>query len=139
MMGRTASRGAALALALLAAAAGAEEAFSPAAPPARLGAWAAGDWADPRVHRCGQVWVRIRIEEGRLVHYTVTFGNAVRGLSSEILAAEDGVARLWNERLGFEQRLRFVTRDAHVLERADGTGGVTFVRCDFAGDDAPES
>lgn len=97
--------------------------------------WLTGDWMDPRVHRCDTVWVRIRIEAGRLQHYTVTFGNEVPGLSAEILAIENGPsALLYNETLGFEQRLRYVTRDAHVLEKANGAAGVTFVRCERAGE-----
>ncbi|WP_285673035.1 hypothetical protein [Paralimibaculum aggregatum] len=106
-----------------------------AEPAAAFAAWIAGDWADPRLHRCGVVWVRIRVEGGRVEHLTVTYGNAVPGASGRILAYEgDGSVRIFNERLGRDQRLRYVTRDAHVLERVDGAGGVTFVRCPEAGD-----
>lgn len=96
----------------------------------RFSAWLNGDWVDPRVHRCDQVWVRIAVEEGAVRHYTVTYGQAVPGMRGEILEiGEDGITRIYNAVLGAEQRVRFVTEDAHVLERADGAGGVTFVRC----------
>ncbi|MEM9145245.1 MAG: hypothetical protein AAGC57_03540 [Pseudomonadota bacterium] len=99
----------------------------------------AGDWVDPRVHRCGIVWVRIAVQAGAIQHFTVTYGNAVPGMTGEILEiGEDGAARIYNPTLGFEQRVRFVTPDAHVLERADGVGGVTFVRCP-GNDHAPGS
>lgn len=119
-------------------------ALSPGLAPAgpaedALAAWITGDWMDPRVHRCDQVWVRIRVEGEVLRHYTVTFGNAVPGMAGDILGVEpDGSALLYNPVLGFEQRVRFVTRDAHVLERGNGAGGVTFVRCPGSGN-APGS
>ncbi|MEL6219135.1 MAG: hypothetical protein AAFR79_11820 [Pseudomonadota bacterium] len=94
-----------------------------------------GDWVDPRVHRCGQVWVRIAVEGGSVQHYTVTYGNAVPGMTGKILEiGEDGDARIYNSTLAAEQRVRFVTPDAHVLERLNGAGGVTFVRCPRSGD-----
>ncbi len=96
--------------------------------------WIEGDWMDPRVHRCDQVWVRIRVEAGELRHFTVTFGNAVPGMAATILETlPSGGARLRNDLLGFDQRVRYVTPDAHVLEKANGAGGVTFVRCPDGG------
>ncbi len=120
--------GRALLVALLLAAGGA------GAEPDRFSGWIEGDWIDPRVHRCDQVWVRIRVEEGQLRHFTVTFGNAVPGMAATILETlPTGGARLRNDRLGFDQRVRYVTPNAHVLEKANGAGGVTFVRCPEAG------
>lgn len=93
--------------------------------------WLEGDWADPRVHRCDQVWVRIEVEGQEVRHLTVTYGQVAPGMTSQVLSFEGGgSARLMNHVLGREQRIRYVSRDAHVLERADGVGGVTFVRCE---------
>ena len=101
-------------------------------PPA-FSDWLAGDWADPRVHRCGEIFVRIRVEEGQVRHFTVTYGNAVPGMRAEIVEMEgDRAVILENPVLPFHQRLRYVTRNAHVLEKANGAAGVTFVRCEGA-------
>ncbi len=110
---------------------------APAVPSARAGdpaafkGWIEGDWIDPRVHRCGIVHVRIRIDDHVLRHTTITYGKASPGMFAEIVALEpDGSARLFNPTLGRNQRVRYVTRNAHVLEGLDGAGGVTFVRCE---------
>ncbi len=122
----------ALVLALgLAAPAGAAGDESGQGTRAAFEAWIEGDWMDPRVHRCGRVHVRIRVDGALLQFDTVTFGNAVPGAVAEILEIEaDGSAILYNALIGREQRVRYVTADAHVLERPDGSGGVTFVRCE---------
>ncbi len=97
-------------------------------------AWIEGEWADPRVHRCGQVHVRIRVDGPLLQFDTITYGNALPGAFGEILRLEDdGSAILLNDLTGREQRVRYVTPDAHVLESLDGSGGVTFVRCEDPG------
>lgn len=113
-------------------------ALAPAAPAATEDAaprdfedWISGDWIDPRVHRCDTVWVRIEAGKGRIRVYTVTFGNEVLATESALLGLGDGDgrARLWSPIKDRAQQIRYVTPDAHVLERTDGVGGVTFVRC----------
>lgn len=102
-----------------------------AAGPADFEDWITGDWIDPRVHRCDTVWVRIEAGEARIAVYTVTFGTPVLANESRMigLGDDDGRARFWNPLIRAEQQIRYVTEDAHVLERRDGVGGVTFVRC----------
>jgi len=104
---------------------------SHAEPPEDFAEWITGDWIDPRVHRCDTVFVRIEMAEGRIRVYTVTFGNPVLATESRVigLGDGDGKARFWSTLTGREQQIRYVTPDAHVLEREDGVGGVTFVRC----------
>lgn len=100
--------------------------------PAAFGEWLSGDWEDPKVHVCGQVWVRIIAEGDRFEVYTVTYGNPFYASTGRVLSVGgDGTARVYNEALGREQQIRFVTQDAHVLEKPERAAGVTFVRCDF--------
>lgn len=102
-----------------------------AAAPDDFADWISGDWIDPRVHRCDTVWVRIEAGDARIAVYTVTFGNPVLANESRMIGAQDGDgrARFWNPLIEAPQQIRYVTEDAHVLERSDGVGGVTFVRC----------
>ena len=111
-----------LALALATPAAGAPEDFA---------AWITGEWIDPRVHRCDTVRVRIEAGDARIRVWTVTFGNPVLATESRLigLGDGDGRAQFWNADFEREQQIRHVSRDAHVLESRDGSGGVTFVRC----------
>jgi len=98
-------------------------------------AWITGEWADPKVHTCGEVWIRIEADAGEVVVHTLTFGNPVFASRSTILSiTEDGRARIDNHTLTVEQQIRFAGEDAHVLEKPSRAGGVTFVRCP----DAPE-
>ena len=101
------------------------------AAPRNFQDWITGDWIDPRVHRCDTVWVRIEAGEGRIAVYTVTFGNPVLATEGRLvgLGDGDGRARFWSPLKEREQQIRYVTGDVDVLERRDGVGGVTFVRC----------
>ena len=100
--------------------------------PAAFGEWLSGDWGDPKIHNCDQVWVRIIAEGDRFEVYTVTYGNPYHASTGRVLSVGgDGTARVYNEALGREQQIRFVTQDAHVLEKPERAGGVTFVRCDL--------
>jgi hypothetical protein len=92
--------------------------------------WISGDWADPRLHRCGTVWIRIEVEGDSYTIYQMTFGNRVRGSGGDIVEITDGVALITSDYRNPSRQIRYVTRDAHVLESRDGTGGVTYVRCE---------
>jgi len=92
--------------------------------------WISGEWADPKVHVCGEVWIRIEATDDRLTVVTLTFGAEARGGGLQVLdISEDGIARIYNESLGREQQIRWAGPDAHVLETPARAGGVTFVRC----------
>lgn len=94
-------------------------------------AWIEGDWHDPRMHRCGQVWIRIAVEDGGAGYavYQRTYGREVRAAGGPIRDVDPGGLTVLNEAIGRVQRMRYVSPDAHVLERPNGSGGVTFVRC----------
>lgn len=111
--------------ALLGPAAAAEQ-----AAPRTFADWLTGAWIDPKVHSCDSVWIRIEAEADRMEVFTMTFENPVRASTNRILSVTpDGVARVWNEALGREQQIRYVGPNAHVLEKPNRAGGVTFVRC----------
>ncbi|MEM1346328.1 MAG: hypothetical protein AAGI34_17330 [Pseudomonadota bacterium] len=94
-----------------------------------LRSWIEGHWADPRVHRCGEIHIRIEIDEARYRVFQETYGRSVQASGGPVLGVGEGLIRVYNEGMSREQQIRYVAPYAHVLERADGFGGVTFVRC----------
>lgn len=91
--------------------------------------WVEGHWHDPVVHRCGEVWLRITVKDGRYTLWQMTYGRQVRASGGEILTEGRAGLIVRNEGVGQTQRIRYVSRNAHVVERPDGSGGITYVRC----------